>query len=304
MGRRPCRVSTAVVATVWKDGRMARSAVVRRDEQRHVPGIDGPGWAETFAFELVTDDGIAAAIRVTLHPFERRAWYWALMIRPDEPVVAVVDLDVPLPSTEASLELRSDGLWADHNIETPFEHVSVGLEAFGLAAEDPDELRDGGFGVRTPVGFDLEWESVPRADPDLSPGVFFEATNLGSTRYAIAARAHGELLVGADVFDLDGSGWREHAWGHLDWFDRSWWRRWTSTVTRLADRSVDLDHDLDDAFGHDRDEQDVEALGWLTIDLSSFGDRHSQLTLTAVRLPGEADDPDRLGWIEINHPND
>lgn len=182
-----------------------------RDEGRHQPDRDGPGWSETFAYELATIDGFGVAVHVTVHPFERRAWYWCVVARPDAPVVAIVDLDVPLPGRPASLELRTDGLWADHNVETPWRHVSVGLEAFGLALDDPRALLGDGRGDRVPVGLDLEWESEPGAVVD---------RRLDETDgYEVLGRAHGELLLGPDAHQLEGSGWREHRWGAIDWWD-------------------------------------------------------------------------------------
>jgi len=182
-----------------------------RDEARHRPAYDGPGWSESFVYELSTVDGFGVAVHVVVHPFERRTWYWAVVERPGEPVVAVVDLDVPLPSRPGSLELRTDGLWADHNVETPWRHVSVGLEAFGLALDDPRALLGDGRGDRVPVGLDLEWESTAS---DVTA-----CTGPDAAGYEVVTRAHGELLVGPDAFELDGFGWREHRWGTIDWWD-------------------------------------------------------------------------------------
>ena len=56
----------------------------------------------------------------------------------DRRLVTVIDHTVPDPGRRpASLEIRHDGLWADHNVETPFDHFSLGLEAFGLTLDDP-----------------------------------------------------------------------------------------------------------------------------------------------------------------------
>jgi hypothetical protein len=170
-------------------------------------------WCEVFTWELTAAEPTpAVSIRVVLH--EDRAWYLAAVIGRDGSLVVVADLDVPLPTRPTSLELRTTGLWADHNIETPFAHVSVGLEAFGVALGDPADALTGGFGVRTPVGFDLEWE-------DTLPLV----AGLGAEpRYEVAGRAHGEILLGTDTHEVDGAGHREHAWGPIDWSGPGWWR--------------------------------------------------------------------------------
>jgi hypothetical protein len=90
-------------------------------------------------------------------------------------LLVVRDAEVPRPRGRA-VEFRADGLWVDFVCETPDEHWSFGLEAFGLRVDDPaDEI-----GERVPVGFDLEWET-----PDV---------------------VHGELLVGRVTIPVDARG--------------------------------------------------------------------------------------------------
>lgn len=72
--------------------------------------------------------------------------------------------------------IRANGLWLSLVCETPGEHWTVGLEAFALAVDDPEDER----GELVPLGFDVEWEA---------PG-----------------RVHGEVLVGDLVIELDGPG--------------------------------------------------------------------------------------------------
>ena len=55
--------------------------------------------------------------------------------------------------------MRADGLWAELVCETPGEHWSFGLEAFGLRFDDAAEAPTRDRGERVPVGFDLEWET-------------------------------------------------------------------------------------------------------------------------------------------------
>lgn len=83
----------------------------------------------------------------------------------------VVREDAAPPPVDGTI--RHHGLWLSLVCETPGEHWSVGLEAFALAVDDPDDER----GDLVPLGFDLEWEA---------PG-----------------RVHGELLIGHDVLELD-----------------------------------------------------------------------------------------------------
>lgn len=64
--------------------------------------------------------------------------------------------------------------------ETPGEHWSFGLEAFGLRFDTVAEATTSHVGDRIAVGYDLEWET-----PD---------------------RVYGDLLVGRDTVAIDGHG--------------------------------------------------------------------------------------------------
>lgn len=155
-------------------------------------------------------------MRVALRPGEKRAWYWAAVVGDGRPLVSVVDLDVPLPRRRSSLELRAEGLWADHVCETPLDHWSVGLEAFGVALDDPGEALGRGLGEPTPLGFDLEWE-------DEGPPVGYDLGHGAAVRgYETACRVHGEVIVGQEHLEIDGSGSRRHAWGVLPWGADAW----------------------------------------------------------------------------------
>ena len=92
-----------------------------------------------------------------------------------EGFVVVRDDEVPRPRGRA-LEVRADGLWTEMTCETPDEHWSFGLEAFGLRVEDPGET----IGERVAVGYSLEWE-VPE-------------------------HVHGEVLVDRLRIEVDGRG--------------------------------------------------------------------------------------------------
>jgi hypothetical protein len=134
-------------------------------------------------------DGIAGFVRLELREAERIAWYWTYLVGvPDvEGVLVVRDHEVLLPNQ--GLEIRADGLWAELTCETPREHWTFGLEAFGVRLDTPDEaLRAGGeIGERLAVGLDIEWE----VGDDGPPG--------GSV--------HGDVLVGRARHEIDGPGW-------------------------------------------------------------------------------------------------
>ena len=75
-----------------------------------------------------------------------------------EGLIVVRDHEVPRPKGRL-LEVRADGLWAELVCETPDEHWSFGLEAFGLRFADEEEAATSDVGDRIAVGYDLEWET-------------------------------------------------------------------------------------------------------------------------------------------------
>jgi hypothetical protein len=98
---------------------------------------------------------------------------------PEVGVVVVRDDDVPVPRRGSSA-IRADALWAELCCETPGEHWSFGLEAFGLRVDTAEEAATADVGERVAVGYDLEWET-----PD---------------------RVVGELLVGRETIPIDAHG--------------------------------------------------------------------------------------------------
>jgi hypothetical protein len=100
--------------------------------------------------------------------------------RDDGKPIAVLEPDARAP--EPGKALRAEGLWLSITEESA-GHWSVGLEAFGLELDDPDDV----FGVPIAVGLDLEWED----DPDAS-----------------SCRVTGEVLVGDASYEIDGRGSR------------------------------------------------------------------------------------------------
>jgi hypothetical protein len=108
-------------------------------------------------------------------------------------------------------EIRSDGVWACLTAETPNEHWSVGMEAFGVELDAATDAYRGERGDRTPFGLDLEWTAV--SEPYDYPGL---------SRYEQSCDVHGEILVGDDRIELAGTGQRDHSWGVRDWWTTSW----------------------------------------------------------------------------------
>ena len=86
-------------------------------------------------------------------------------------------LDVRVARGDRWLVIREpEGVWLSVVCETPGEHWSLGMEAFALEVDDPDDE----LGHRVPLGFDLEWEA---------PG-----------------RVHGEVLIDDERHEVDGPG--------------------------------------------------------------------------------------------------
>lgn len=170
------------------------------DERRHDVGV------ESWGFEAPAGSP-PGRIRLTLDVAHGRAGFVADFSLASGRVV-VADEAVPVPRREAGLDVRADGLWASLLCETPFEHWSLGLEAFGLRLDEPvgAEMTAGSWddlvGERIPVGFDLEWELRGPPEP-LADGA----------GYAQAGVVFGELLVGRDRIPVQAAAVRDHWWG-------------------------------------------------------------------------------------------
>ena len=81
-----------------------------------------------------------------------------------------------------------------------------------MALDDPADTYRGLRGDRTPLGFDLEWDTdgLPFRWPE------------GMDRYEIPCNVHGEILVGDERIEFEGPGQRDHSWGVRDWWDPAW----------------------------------------------------------------------------------
>lgn len=293
------------------------------DERRHSSGPE-PLWGESWYFDFFDEEGsVGGWVRIGLYPNLGVAWYHAFVVGPGRPIVAVSDLEAPLPSA-AGLELRTHGLWADHVCETPLDHWTVGNEAFGLGVDDPNALyAPVPVGDRVPVGLDLEWETA---------GIPYHYG--ATTRYEIPCTVHGEVLVGDERLAIDGHGQRDHSWGVRDWWQFGWC--WTSG--RLDDGTRFHGSDIripgvDIGFGYVQDadgmattnsvqaEEDLDANGFpqngrveigdlsLAIEPIAFGpalltweDKISRFPRALCRFTAD-DGRTGLGWTEWNQPD-
>jgi hypothetical protein len=194
------------------------------DEGRHPPAAH-PGWEESWALDFATVDGsLGGVVRLGLLPEQGRSRVWACLVGEGRRLVTMVEPDAPLPRA-GSLDLRCEGLWVDLVCETPLTHWSVGLEAFGVALDEPADAYRGLRGERIGLGLDLEWETtgpVARTGPGPAGG---------EGAYLVPCEVHGEVLVGAEVLTFEGWGTRRHTWGVAGW----WGEPWSAAAGRLDD---------------------------------------------------------------------
>lgn len=214
--------------------------LLARDERAHEPGARSSSgwWWETWHLDAATTGGIGLSVRLACVPAFGVAWWWTYLVLPDLPGPVVVrDHEVGLP--RQGLEIRADSLWAELTCETPFEHWTYGLEAFGVRLDDAVDALHGEIGERMPVGLDIEWEVGPGASVphERAPGWPVEGyTQVGTVR--------GEVLLGRSRIELDATGQRSHTWGspRLDAAAQSAWvctPGLSLSFATLADGSTD-----------------------------------------------------------------
>jgi hypothetical protein len=169
------------------------------DERPHPPGA-GSWWQETWVFDLWTPDGLGAFTWFTLVPNQRRAWYWAVLVRPGEPVLYLADLDVPLP--RSGLEVRSEGLWASHECEVAFEQWTVANEAYAVALDHPDDALGRAHGRPAPVAVDIEWYAEGAPEP-----------LQGAAGYHQAGTVNALVELQRERLEVEAPASRSHWWG-------------------------------------------------------------------------------------------
>lgn len=254
--------------------------VTARDDHAHDPG---PGDAqEHWHVELVTESGLALFARLTCWPSAGVAWWWTAVVAPD--IVGPVLVRAPelaLPRTGA-LDVRGEGVWAELVCETPLEHWSIGLEAFGVRLDDPlDALRDE-WGERIAVGLDLEWEAAGEPVPTHA-----EAPHAG---YAQVGSVHGDVLLGRTTIAIDARGVRVHEWG-----DPRWWTERRERAFGVAPDGSLRAHDALDAVALDDTHR-------VAIVVDAPDGRHAALHRAVCRFGGDEPADAARGWAEWRDP--
>jgi hypothetical protein len=190
------------------------------DEELHPPGPERL-WNESYYFDFVAPDGsVGGYIRLGLYPNWDRAWYWACVARPGQPVVLVADNAVPLPALGSTM-VRTAAIAAAQQITHPLRMASVTLDATAAVLPEPaaayGDLADAAT-VR--LAMDLDW---------ITDGGVYPYKDL--PRYEIPCQVTGTIRVGDEEVALSGWGERDHSWGERDWWQVSW--LWSSG--RLGD---------------------------------------------------------------------
>jgi hypothetical protein len=117
--------------------------VAAHDDNRH----HGAQWEQWYWQAFRDTDEVVVSLEWFDDHIEYRSW----LRRDGEPLLRVIDLNVPVP--RVGMELRTTGLWADHTCEAPLQQWTVANECFADALDHPDDL----FGTPTPYAVDLEW---------------------------------------------------------------------------------------------------------------------------------------------------
>jgi len=175
------------------------------DERRHQPG-EGPWWRESWSFSFADGAGLGGYTELTLFPAQNRSWYRCVLARLDQPLLVIEDLGAPLPRQD--LELKSEGLWADHICEAPMRQWTVANEAYAVALDDAEEAIGRGYGVPTPVAFDLEWYATGRADAPADAPV-----ELLADGYRQSGEVHAVIELPGGPLSFVARAWRDHRWG-------------------------------------------------------------------------------------------
>lgn len=190
------------------------------DEELHPPEPERL-WNESYYFDFAAPDGsVGGYIRLGLYPNWNKAWYWACVVRPGQPVVLVADNAASLPAAD-STTLRTPAIAAAQQITHPLRTAKVSLDATAAVLPDPAAAY-GDFtdAATVRLAMDLDW---------ITDGGVYPYKDL--PRYEIPCRVTGTIRVDQEEVALTGWGERDHSWGERDWWQVSW--LWSSG--RLGD---------------------------------------------------------------------
>ena len=133
------------------------------------------------------------------------AGYAAGLVGVGRPYVLVHEPDAP----RVGYDVRTEGLWAAfHREDEAGSHWSWGLEAFGLAFDDPEEAVRTEWGDRVALGFDLEWEApdVVHGEVLVGPSERIAFAGFGRAQSGIPELARPKPQVPPKAFGETGGG--------------------------------------------------------------------------------------------------
>jgi hypothetical protein len=186
-------------------------SLTAEDEKLHAPG-PGQLWNESYYFDFAAPDGsVGGYVRLGLYPNWDRAWYWACVVRPGQPLVLVADNAAPLPPA-GQAGLRAPALTADQVITEPLGSARVTLAADAAVLAGPAAAYgDLAAAPRVALALDLEW---------VTAGGVYPYRDL--PRYEIPCAVSGTVALGGQTLAVAGFGERDHSWGERDWWRLSW----------------------------------------------------------------------------------
>jgi hypothetical protein len=167
------------------------------DERRHEGAPVEAWWF--WGWTADADAGWFAGIELRDRQFD----YWAGLVREHEPYLYIEELDGT--DLRAGLEIKPKEMWADHQLDVPFEQWSVGNEARGVLLDDPTEAWNRAHGDAVPVTMDVEWGAT-----DAPVALHVPA---GAGGYAQDGEIDAEIELTEGVLRLVGPGHRVHVWG-------------------------------------------------------------------------------------------
>lgn len=164
---------------------------VTEDDDRDRPAEIGRDLIEV---DFVAGDGsLGGWLRLDVRPDLDTTWFLAAVLVAGEDPVVVIDGELPLP--RKAFEFRAPGVWTEFCCETPLDHWTVGLEAFGLRVDPAETVSPATFGDRVPVGLDLDLDTTGAPDGD-------------GAAFSIEIRVHGEVLLDERSWELEATGVR------------------------------------------------------------------------------------------------
>lgn len=160
-------------------------------------GIPTPVDIDLIEVDFVAEDrSLAGWLRLDVRRALGATRFLVALFPVGEDPVVVIDHDLPVVS--GAFEFRAPGVWTEFCCETPLDHWTIGLEAFGLVVDPGCTITPTTYGERVPVGLDLDLDTVGAPEGDASS-------------FAMDIRVHGEVLVADRAWDLDATGRRRRA---------------------------------------------------------------------------------------------